>query len=58
MTYHPEIVEAVRRALDEDIGTGDITTRACIEPDRVATGRFLARESLVVGGIDVLALIY
>ena len=23
---HPEVIDAVRRALDEDIGAGDVTT--------------------------------
>ena len=58
MMDHPEIVEAVRRALEEDIGAGDVTTAACIEEGRLAAGRFLAREPLVVAGIEILPLIY
>jgi nicotinate-nucleotide pyrophosphorylase (carboxylating) len=55
---HPEIIEIVRRALDEDIGSGDVTSRACIPPDRRASGVFLARQRLVLAGVDLLALIY
>ena len=55
---HPEISEAVRRALDEDIGSGDVTTEACIPADSGSRGFFLARASLVVGGIEVLPQIY
>ena len=33
---HPEIVDAVRRALDEDIGPGDVTSEACIPAGRQA----------------------
>jgi nicotinate-nucleotide pyrophosphorylase (carboxylating) len=55
---HPEVVEAVNRALEEDIGAGDITSRACIAEDRMATGRFYARESMTVAGIELLPLIY
>lgn len=55
---HPEIVDVVRRALDEDIGVGDVTSQACIPADRRASGVFLARQSLVLAGIDVLPLIY
>ena len=58
MSRHPEIVEAVRRALEEDIGNGDVTTLACVPPDRRATGRFLAREPLILAGVDLLSLIY
>ncbi len=58
MTLHPEITDAVRRALEEDIGTGDVTTEACVGSSQPAAGRFLAREPLVLAGIDLLPLIY
>ena len=48
----------VRLALEEDIGTGDVTSAACIAESQMAAGRFLARESLVIAGLDVLAEIY
>jgi hypothetical protein len=44
---HPEILEAVRRALAEDIGSGDITSQACVPIHVRAQGRFFAREPLV-----------
>ena len=50
--------EVVRIALEEDIGAGDVTSRACIAESQQARGRFLARESLVVGGLDLLREIY
>ncbi|MFB3826788.1 MAG: carboxylating nicotinate-nucleotide diphosphorylase [Bryobacteraceae bacterium] len=55
---HPEIVDAVRRALAEDIGAGDVTSQACVPADRMARGRFLAREPQVLAGMELLALIY
>src|SRR5579864_9013267 len=58
MSLHPEILEAVRRALDEDIGSGDVTSAACVRKNRVASGSFLAREPLVVAGTALLPLIY
>jgi nicotinate-nucleotide pyrophosphorylase (carboxylating) len=58
MTLHPEIVEAVRRALAEDIGPGDVTSAACVPEDRMAAGRFLAREPQVLAGMEVLEAIY
>jgi nicotinate-nucleotide pyrophosphorylase (carboxylating) len=58
MTEHPEVVEVVRRALEEDVGSGDVTTQACVAADRSASGRFLAREPLVVAGVELLPLIY
>jgi nicotinate-nucleotide pyrophosphorylase (carboxylating) len=55
---HPEIVAAVRRALDEDIGSGDITTNLCVPADAMATGRMFARQSLTLAGVDLLPLIF
>jgi len=55
---HPEIIEAVRRALAEDIGPGDITSEACIPLGQRAAGRFVAREPLVAAGVELLPLIY
>ena len=48
----------VRFALEEDIGTGDVTTRACVEEGQKARGRFLAREPLVVAGLGLLHELY
>jgi nicotinate-nucleotide pyrophosphorylase (carboxylating) len=55
---HPEIVDAIHRALDEDIGTGDVTSQACVPADRRAEGVFLARAPLVLSGVDLIAAIY
>ena len=55
---HPEVLDAVHRALAEDIGTGDVTSEACIPKDRRASGYFLARQTIVLAGTDVLAAIY
>jgi nicotinate-nucleotide pyrophosphorylase (carboxylating) len=50
--------EIVRLALEEDIGTGDVTSQACIEEGRMASGRFLAREALTLAGTGLLEEIY
>jgi nicotinate-nucleotide pyrophosphorylase (carboxylating) len=55
---HPEIVEAVRRALAEDVGAGDLTSAACIAEGARAAGRFIARQRLVLAGAELLPLIY
>jgi nicotinate-nucleotide pyrophosphorylase (carboxylating) len=55
---HSEVIETVRRALAEDIGSGDVTSQACVPEDRQASGYFLARESMVLAGTDVLTVIY
>lgn len=53
-----EILGAVKRALEEDIGAGDVTSRACVPENREATGIFLARENQILAGLDLLPLIY
>jgi nicotinate-nucleotide pyrophosphorylase (carboxylating) len=55
---HPEILDCVRRALEEDIGSGDVTSQACVPADRMARGRFLAREQQIVSGTELLPVIY
>jgi nicotinate-nucleotide pyrophosphorylase (carboxylating) len=48
----------VRMALEEDVGMGDITTLACVPESLHARGRFVAREPLVVSGLEVLFEMY
>ena len=45
--------ELVRQALDEDIGRGDITTRATIDPAQRARAVILAKSRCVIAGLDV-----
>ncbi len=52
------MTEVVRLALEEDIGSGDITTQACVPASQKARGRYVAREPLVVAGLDLLREIY
>lgn len=56
--HHPDVLDVVRRALAEDIGSGDVTTNTCVRADAEAHGRFLAREPLVLAGSGLLDLIY
>ena len=50
--------ELVERALAEDVGSGDITTQLCVPEDRMAVGRIIAREAMVIAGVEVLPLIF
>jgi nicotinate-nucleotide pyrophosphorylase (carboxylating) len=45
--------DIVRRALDEDVGGGDITTDATVGPDQRARGVFIVKEECVLAGLDV-----
>lgn len=55
---HSEVHGAVERALAEDIGAGDITTKLTVQAGRFAKGRFFAREEMTLAGIELLPLIY
>ena len=57
-TLHPEVRDAIERALAEDIGTGDITSELTVPEDLQARGTFIAKQSLVLAGIELLPLIY
>ena len=43
----------IKSALSEDIGSGDVTTNALISQDSFASGVMIAKEPLVVAGIDL-----
>jgi nicotinate-nucleotide pyrophosphorylase (carboxylating) len=55
---HPEVAGAVQRALQEDIGSGDVTTCACVPATTRAVGRFIARDALIVAGVEILPLVF
>lgn len=56
MSLNPIAVAAlVQRALEEDLGPGDITSEACIPADLAATGTIVTREAGVVCGQPVAA---
>ncbi len=45
-------------ALEEDIGPGDVTTNALIEPDRAATAVIFAKEPLILAGLHVAEQVF
>lgn len=55
---HPDVLDLVKRALEEDIGAGDITTELTVPESREAEGRFFAREPMVVAGVELLETVY
>jgi len=48
-----EYRDIVRRALDEDIGGGDLTTEATVGADQRARGVFLVKAECMLAGLDV-----
>ncbi|MDI7275357.1 MAG: nicotinate-nucleotide diphosphorylase (carboxylating), partial [Anaerolineae bacterium] len=52
------VVEAISRALAEDVGTGDVTSLWVLPPELTATGRFLVKEPGVIAGLEVAAEVF
>jgi nicotinate-nucleotide pyrophosphorylase (carboxylating) len=55
---HPQILEAIHRALAEDIGNGDATTEAIVPFEARMRGHIVAKQTGVVAGLDVAAGVY
>jgi nicotinate-nucleotide pyrophosphorylase (carboxylating) len=57
-TFLPDIIDTVRHALAEDIGTGDMTTLLTVPEGAVAMGSLLAKQAGVVAGLPVAAQVF
>lgn len=53
-----EVVASIGEFLAEDLGRGDITTQSTVPPEIRGTGRFLAKENLVVCGLEVAEAVF
>jgi nicotinate-nucleotide pyrophosphorylase (carboxylating) len=54
----PEVQETIRRALAEDIGSGDVTTDSIISASARMRGQIISKQAGVVAGLDVARLVY
>ncbi len=53
-----EIDELIRRALAEDVGTGDVTSLATIPATAVAHARIIAKSPLVCAGLPIAERVF
>jgi len=53
-----DVEKIVRRALEEDIGTGDITTTLTIPPGSISHAKIIANEPGIIAGLHVAALVF
>lgn len=56
--YLLPIDRIIDAALEEDLGPGDITTTAIIDASLVGEARLLAKEEIVLAGIEVFARVF
>src|SRR5579875_1911933 len=55
---HLEVRDAVVRALAEDIGDGDVTSRLTVPEEVQGSGHFVAKQDLILAGVELLPVIY
>lgn len=48
----------IKRALEEDIGHGDITSMACIDEKHIGKAKLIVKEPCKIAGIDIAKKIY
>ncbi len=59
ISLDPEYIQdAVEQALIEDLGRGDITSRSTIRTNARGTGSFLAKQDLVLSGIEIADAVF
>jgi nicotinate-nucleotide pyrophosphorylase (carboxylating) len=54
----PHILSIIRQALDEDIGSGDVTSNSIIPPEEQMHGQFIAKQAGVIAGLDVAKAVF
>lgn len=55
---HPHVRELIRLAVAEDVGSGDITTEACVPRESQSVGYFLPKQDLTLAGTELLRIIF
>jgi nicotinate-nucleotide pyrophosphorylase (carboxylating) len=53
-----EISESIRRALAEDIGSGDVTTDSIVPANASLRGRIIAKQNGVMAGLTIAAAVW
>jgi nicotinate-nucleotide pyrophosphorylase (carboxylating) len=57
-TLSPAILESIRRALIEDIGSGDATTDSIVPAEASMRGQIIAKQAGIIAGLDVAQGVY
>ena len=55
---HPQVRELIRLAVAEDVGSGDVTTEACVPRESQSVGYFLPKQDLTLAGTELLRIIF
>src|SRR5262249_42116148 len=52
------LIMQIGEFLNEDLGRGDITTQSTVPDEVMGSGKFLAKENLVICGLDVAEAVF
>lgn len=58
MDLEQEIDHLIERAIAEDVGSGDVTSNACLPDSRQTTGVFLLKQTATIAGLLLLPRIF
>jgi nicotinate-nucleotide pyrophosphorylase (carboxylating) len=58
MVYWSHIDAIIDTALNEDVGSGDITTSAIVDPSLNGKAQLLAKEEMLLSGIEVFSRVF
>jgi nicotinate-nucleotide pyrophosphorylase (carboxylating) len=53
-----QINQLIKYALEEDLGAGDITTRNIVDVNAVSEAKIIAKEPLIVCGMDIFCAVF
>ena len=54
----PQISDCIRRALAEDIGSGDVTTNSIVPASASLRGRIIAKQNGIVAGLSIAEAVF
>lgn len=53
-----ELKDLIQQALEEDLGYGDVTTDCLLEQDKITPAQIVAKQNLVLAGLDVARKVF
>jgi len=56
--FNANIIDSIRRAIAEDVGSGDVTTNSTVPVDARAQVQIVAKQPGVIAGLDVAQVVF
>ncbi len=57
-TMQAQLSKIVKTALEEDIGSGDVTTESTVAEEQILEGKFIAKADGIIAGLQIAALVF